>query len=150
MYQLLSRLLVLRVVFSLVVINRMRIENNYKIINYTSELFSDNKSDSRMNAEFEIFHDLSPLMLMLKINIANDYNDFNYRREFLHSTFDLFKTLNQTKSSIIVKAFLENFSTAFKFPLVYPFKRVSRCFIDFKNLILFLSGTLQDRKPYCI
>lgn len=82
-------------------------------------------SNTTLNAICELFEDFEKLRATLKVNIPENRNDINYRRQLLTTSFDGEKLYNGTSGNFFLKYIIDLYLNSLDFVPKFPFKKVN-------------------------
>lgn len=106
----------------LLFIDRVEFESNPALENSTLTFFHDVTGNSVTTATFTTFVTITKMMLYIKLRLAEDKNDKEYKRQLVSSVIEIDKVLKGFQSNIFIKHFFEDVQNSmdFKFEIPLP------------------------------
>jgi hypothetical protein len=77
-----------------------------------------------MNVKIDIFRPISKVLLYLKINLAENENDREYRKEILRTVFDVEKMVRGISGNSLWKSIAMSIGESMDFEFKFPLKKV--------------------------
>lgn len=103
-------------------LNRAVVDFNPSILNVTLAYINDAHGQSYINATFTTFVTITWMKLYLKVNMAEDQYDKEYRKVVVSSVFDIEKVFKGMQSNVFINAIFSAIrnSMAFEYKLPLP------------------------------
>lgn len=117
-------------------IDRYTLEFDRKLGNWSTSFINVNNV-SCTNLTIQPFQTITKFVAYVKVNLAENENDREYKREFVRTVVDVAKATAGEQMNFLVKGFFENLKPYMDFKFQMPMPPVSASF-SFQNLILIL------------
>lgn len=121
----LSFLLFLRVVVGIIYIDRMRLDFNERVSNWSINYIHDQTGNTVVNITFEIFDTLNKALIYVSAKAAKDHNDKECQIELVNTVIDAKKFLNGMQGHFILRGFISELLKSMKFDPKFPLQAVS-------------------------
>lgn len=107
---------------NLLYIDRVEFESNPALENSTLTFFHDAKGNSVTTATFTTFVTITKMLLYIKMKVAEDENDKDYKRQLVSSVLEIDKVLKGLQSNIFISHFFRDVQNSmdFKFQIPLP------------------------------
>lgn len=106
-------------------VNRVDVNYNPAIVNLTVEYETDANGQSFINATFITFVEITKVKMYLKLNIAEDQNDKDYKKVIASSVFDLEKVFKGMQSNVFINTIFSAIRNSMAFEYKIPIAPVS-------------------------
>lgn len=102
--------------------NRAVVDFKPSLINVTLVYINNANGESFINVTFTTFITITRMKMYLKVNMAEDQNDKEYRKVLVSSVFDIEKVIKGMQSNFFINAIFSAIrnSMAFEFKLSLP------------------------------
>lgn len=128
-----------------VLVHHIAVSYNEKLATLWFNISNDGIHDSLINVTSEFFVDFEKITCNVKINIPENKNDQNYRREVHKTSLDLQKFFEGVQGSFFSRVMLENIYQSINFVPGFPMKKVKLENINVRvNELFFCAGHLQS------
>lgn len=110
---------------SLTYIDNAMVESNLKYMNMSIVYTHNERGSSVSNFTFENKVTILKMLVYLKVNIAEDQNGSQYKRELLKTVIDIEKLFKGSQGHFLIRSFINNISRFMDFKMKFPIKPVS-------------------------
>lgn len=109
----------------LIYIDRFTNECNSRTGNISIAFTHDKEGQSVTNVTICMFVTIEKLRVYIKINLKENQNDREYRREFIRTIIDVEKLTKGIQKNKMVKGFMEDLMKSMECKLIFPLKPVN-------------------------
>ena len=110
------------------IVNELKLEVNKTILNITSNYSTDRTQETTFNFNFYTFATLNNFRIYFSINLPENKDDVNFRKELVRTVVDYEKIVKGVFGNPIVKIFMEDIFSSMDFEPHLPIKPVRRLF----------------------
>lgn len=110
---------------AVIYIDRFTLDSNKKASNFSVSYTHNKNRNAIVNLTIEILKPLTKLMIYVKVNLAENEHDREYRWEFLRTVVDVDKLFKGAQMNPLVAAYMENMKQFLNFEIQFPFQPVS-------------------------
>lgn len=109
----------------IIFIDHIIVSCNYDVANLSMNVVNDGTHDTLISASAEYFAVVDKMIIQLKLNVAENEDDMNYRRELLSTTVNVQKLIKGVEGDFVVKTIMANYIKSADFELKMPINKVS-------------------------
>lgn len=113
---------------SVLYIDRFTVEANPAISNLSVAYITDEKGNAVTNASFDAFVTVTKILVYVRVRLAEDQNDREYKREFLRTVIDVTKMFSDSQTNFLLKGFTESLRQFMDFEIKFPLPPVRTIF----------------------
>ena len=111
------------------IVDELKGKVNKTYLNITSNYSTDRTQEATLNFNFYTFATLNNLKVYFSINLPENKDDVNFRKELVRTVVDFEKIVKGIFGNPIVKIFMEDIFSSMDFELHLPMKPVRRLLI---------------------
>lgn len=116
---------VLSVVFGIIHIDKVTLDFDKKLSNWSITYGHDQTGNSVANVTFQLFDTVNRALLYLKANAAKDRNDRDCQIELVKTVIDVEKFLKGMQGNFLVRTYLDELTKFMDFEPKFPLFPVS-------------------------
>lgn len=124
--------LLLSPVIGKVYIDRMNLDFNEKVSNWSIVHHEDSTGNAVVNVTFQLFQTVNRALLYVIAKAAKDRHDKDCQIELLNTVVDAQKTLTGKQGNLLVRKFLDDLLKSMSFEPKFPLPPVSNCGFQIK------------------
>lgn len=126
------------VLSAVIYIDRVTRDSNKKVANFSVTFAHNDKRNAIVNLTIEIYKPLIKMMVYVKINVPENKDDRECKRQFLRTVVDVEKLSNGVQQNFLVAGYMENVKRFLDFEIQFPFRPVGISKFIFLCFQLFL------------
>lgn len=106
-------------------IDRYTLDCNKQFNNWSTTYTHNERRNAVVNLTIDLSQPLTRMLVYVKVNLAQNEHDHEYKWEFLRTAFSVDKMYKEPSKNFLVAAFIENLKKFMQFEAKFPLKPVS-------------------------
>lgn len=109
---------------AVIYVNRFTVESNKKVCNISTSFTHDEKRNSIINLTIQINKTLIKCLIYAKVNLAENDDDRECKREFIRTVVDAEKAYKGAQMNFLIASYMANMKRYMDFDVDFPLQPV--------------------------